>query len=333
MSDSDEFWSADEEDSKTAELKENSKRTFENRDTIPTCETHENSVHKHNDALTTQTERIAFNSDSSVTELGVGSVTSGVLHTAVDREEMLEAGKVADTEEKSGVAENENDTEVKRSGVAEKENDTEEKRSEVTEKERDTEEKREVVIPELDAEELERVKTEVLERKEAGNQLFRSGEFSSAMEEYSSGLEMCPPQLSKERSVLLSNRSVCRLRLGEDQLALADCSEALELEPAYAKARLRRAQLFEQLGKLEEALEDYNQLLKTEPSNREARNAVPRLTVEVEKQREALKTEAISKLKDLGNMFLNPFGISTNDFKFVQDPSTGGYNVSFEKKS
>ena len=43
---------------------------------------------------------------------------------------------------------------------------------------------------------------------------------------------------------------------------------------------------------------------------------------------EKLKTEALGKLKELGNSILGNFGMSLDNFKMQQDPASGGWNIS-----
>lgn len=44
-----------------------------------------------------------------------------------------------------------------------------------------------------------------------------------------------------------------------------------------------------------------------------------------------MKEEMLGKLKDLGNMILKPFGLSTNSFK-LEPQEGGGYSVKLESK-
>jgi len=55
--------------------------------------------------------------------------------------------------------------------------------------------------------------------------------------------------------------------------AIADCSEAIKLNPTYLKAIMRRAELYEKTDKLDEALEDYKKTLELDPSQHAARFA------------------------------------------------------------
>ena len=47
-------------------------------------------------------------------------------------------------------------------------------------------------------------------------------------------------------------------------------------------------------------------------------------------QQEKEKDEMLGKLKELGNGILGRFGLSTDMFKFEQQPG-GGYNMSFQQ--
>lgn len=85
--------------------------------------------------------------------------------------------------------------------------------------------------------------------------------------------------------------------------------------------------------KLDEALEDYKRVYELDPGQSDAREAMVRLPPMINERNERLKTEMMGKLKELGNMFLKPFGLSTNNFQMEQNPETGSYSLNFKQNS
>jgi tetratricopeptide (TPR) repeat protein len=77
---------------------------------------------------------------------------------------------------------------------------------------------------------------------------------------------------------------------------LKDCTKALELNPTYFKALMRRAKLYEELDQLDKALADYKELHGLEPNNVEVNSALMKLPKRIEEQTEKLKQEMFGKL-------------------------------------
>jgi tetratricopeptide (TPR) repeat protein len=89
---------------------------------------------------------------------------------------------------------------------------------------------------------------------------------------------------------------------------------------------------------LSAALADYTLLSKPPYASllpasdaRTVRQALLALPPQIEAAKQKETAEMMGKLKELGNGILKPFGLSTDMFKMVQDPKTGGYSMSFEQ--
>lgn len=82
---------------------------------------------------------------------------------------------------------------------------------------------------------------------------------------------------------------------------------------------------------MDESLQDFKRAVELNADCAEARLALVRLPPKIDERNEKMKEEMLGKLKDLGNMILRPFGLSTNNFQMKQDPSTGSYSVNFNQ--
>lgn len=169
--------------------------------------------------------------------------------------------------------------------------------------------------------------------KNKGNQCFRDGDYERAIDLYTAAIDLCPESSGTERSVLLSNRAAARTHLTPDDLdsIIRDCSQSLELDDQYLKPLRRRAHAYRQMGseKLDAALTDFQKILSLDPSDVSAKRTVFELEAEISERNERMKNEMLSKLKDLGDAVLRPFGLSTNNFQLNPNES-GGYSVNFK---
>jgi len=195
----------------------------------------------------------------------------------------------------------------------------------------ETEYSTEVVKEERDVKEL---LTEAQQAKTEGNKLFADGQYEEALQLYTKSIDLMQgkhKEYAMECSIFFSNRAACHANLKAEEEVVKDCTSALELNPDYTKALVRRAAAHEALKSLQKALDDYEAVLKLDPMVQAAKDAVKRLPNEIRIQQEREKEEMIGKLKELGNSILGKFGLSTDNFQFDKDPSTGNYSMNFKK--
>uniref|UniRef100_A0A0A9F3M2 Uncharacterized protein n=1 Tax=Arundo donax TaxID=35708 RepID=A0A0A9F3M2_ARUDO len=179
----------------------------------------------------------------------------------------------------------------------------------------------------------EKARSQADEAKAEGNMLFGAGQYEEALSQYETALQIASELESAEdiRSACHSNRAVCFLKLGKYDETIKECTKALELNPSYLKALLRRAEAHEKLEHYDEAVADMKKVIELDPSNQQSKRSLFRLEPLAAEKREKMKEEMIGKLKDLGNSVLGRFGMSVDNFKAVKDPNTGSYSISFQK--
>ncbi|KAF8722528.1 hypothetical protein HU200_022355 [Digitaria exilis] len=180
---------------------------------------------------------------------------------------------------------------------------------------------------------LEKARSQANDAKAEGNKLFGAGQYKEALSQYEMALQITAELESTDdiRSTCYSNRAACFLKLGKHDETIKECSKALEINPSYLKALLRRAEAHEKLEHYDEAIADMKKVIELDPSNQQATRSLFRLEPLAAEKREKMKEEMIAKLKDLGNSVLGHFGMSVDNFKAVKDPNTGSYSVQFQK--
>eukprot|EP00201_Polytomella_parva_P013624 CAMPEP_0175064926 /NCGR_PEP_ID=MMETSP0052_2-20121109/15619_1 /TAXON_ID=51329 ORGANISM="Polytomella parva, Strain SAG 63-3" /NCGR_SAMPLE_ID=MMETSP0052_2 /ASSEMBLY_ACC=CAM_ASM_000194 /LENGTH=425 /DNA_ID=CAMNT_0016331361 /DNA_START=45 /DNA_END=1318 /DNA_ORIENTATION=- len=94
-----------------------------------------------------------------------------------------------------------------------------------------------------------------------GNDLFRAKEWALARDCYDRSVSLSPSPAA------LSNRALTHLKLGDWIQAETDCEEAIQMDPKFVKAYLRRAEARKKLGRVIDAAEDFQMIVLLEPHN------------------------------------------------------------------
>ncbi|KAF1347979.1 tetratricopeptide repeat protein-like protein 1 [Delphinella strobiligena] len=112
-----------------------------------------------------------------------------------------------------------------------------------------------------------------------------------------------------------------------------------DVQKIRVKAFLRRAKARSETGgwaALQGAYEDYNYLNTVQHLSpldwRTVQKSMAEIAPKLDDAKQKEMAEMMSKLKGLGNSILRPFGLNTDQFQFVKDEKTGGYNMNFNQK-
>ncbi|OIW14015.1 hypothetical protein TanjilG_09366 [Lupinus angustifolius] len=128
------------------------------------------------------------------------------------------------------------------------------------------------------------------ELKEEGNSRFQNKDYVGALQQYENALKLTP-KTHPDRAVFHSNRAACLMQMKpiDYETVIAECTLALQVQPQFVRALLRRARAFEAVGKYETAMLDVQVLLGVEPNHGDALEIARRLRTALGNWQEAQK--------------------------------------------
>ncbi|XP_065318083.1 tetratricopeptide repeat protein 1-like isoform X2 [Gordionus sp. m RMFG-2023] len=143
----------------------------------------------------------------------------------------------------------------------------------------------------LSPEELAERKAKAEELKNEGNKHYSDKNIAEALNNYTNAIKICPLTFNRQISIYYSNRAACHMQKAQYTESILDCNEALNSDPTFVKAYVRRAKAFESCERLEDALKDYQKILEIDKYNGPALQACQRLPPLINEKNEKLKTE------------------------------------------
>ena len=87
------------------------------------------------------------------------------------------------------------------------------------------------------------------------NSLFKEGKYEEAINEYTKLLEF-DPENKNFISIILTNRALCYKKQGKNMEAMKDADDAIQNNPNYSTAYIRRALIYEEFKMFDDAKAD-----------------------------------------------------------------------------
>lgn len=103
------------------------------------------------------------------------------------------------------------------------------------------------------------------EEKEKGNDLFKKGDYATAIKHYSEAIKRNPTDPK-----LYSNRAACYTKLAAFDLGLKDCDKCIELDDKFVKGYIRKGKVLQGMQQPYKALSAYQKAIEIDPTNAEA---------------------------------------------------------------
>ncbi|XP_011096015.1 HSP-interacting protein [Sesamum indicum] len=116
------------------------------------------------------------------------------------------------------------------------------------------------------------------EIKEEGNRRFQAKDYVGALQQYDNALKLTP-NVHPDRAVFHSNKAACLMQMKpiDYGAVISECTLALQVQPQFVRALLRRARAFEAVGKYEMAMQDVQSMLMADPNHHDALDIAGRL--------------------------------------------------------
>jgi len=129
---------------------------------------------------------------------------------------------------------------------------------------------REVKREKKKADELAYINPEIANNhRETGNDFFNNGDFGKAMSEYEEAKRRNPNDPR-----IYNNIAMCFIKMLKFNEALKEVEKALDFDPKFVKAMLRKAIIHNFLKEYHKAIDTYKTVLEIEPENREAQEGI-----------------------------------------------------------